>query len=215
MAVRTSEVVPGEGGERTLAAAELLAATGARVRDSVRLAELTTLRVGGPATVAECASTESLVATVRALDAAGVPVLLLAGGSNLLVADSGFDGVVVRIATGEVELGADSVLAEAGADWDAVVAATVEAGLGGLECLSGNSGFGGCDAGAERRRLRRGGGAAAAAGATAGPRDRRNPLGRAGGTRFRLSHLDAQAQRSGRRARRRVRGESGRARARR
>lgn len=143
MAVRTSEVVPGEGGERTLAAAELLAATGARVRDSVRLAELTTLRVGGPATVAECASTESLVATVRALDAAGVPVLLLAGGSNLLVADSGFDGVVVRIATGEVELGANSVLAAAGADWDAVVAATVEAGLGGLECLSGIPGSAG------------------------------------------------------------------------
>ncbi|MGF6887985.1 UDP-N-acetylmuramate dehydrogenase [Nocardia sp. GAS34] len=143
MAVRTSEVVPGEGGERTLAAAELLAATGARVRNSVPLAGLTTLRVGGPATVAECTSTESLVATVRALDAAGVPVLLLAGGSNLLIADSGFDGVVVRITTGAVELGADRVLAEAGADWDAVVAATVAAGLGGLECLSGIPGSAG------------------------------------------------------------------------
>jgi len=122
---------------------DALAATGARVRNSVRLAELTTLRVGGPATVAECAGIESLVATVRALDAAGIPVLLLAGGSNLLIADSGFGGVVVRVAAGAVELGADHVLAEAGADWDAVVAATVAAGLGGLECLSGIPGSAG------------------------------------------------------------------------
>ncbi|NKY89008.1 UDP-N-acetylmuramate dehydrogenase [Nocardia veterana] len=122
---------------------ELLSATGARVRDAVPLAELTTLRVGGPATVAECTTTESLVATVRTLDAAGVPVLLLAGGSNLLVADAGFEGVVVRIATGEVAIGSDLVTAEAGADWDGVVAATVAAGLGGLECLSGIPGSAG------------------------------------------------------------------------
>jgi UDP-N-acetylmuramate dehydrogenase len=135
--VQTSEVVPFED------VRAVLAATGARVRDSVRLAGLTTLRVGGPATVAECASTEALVATVRALDAAGIPVLLLAGGSNLLIADSGFGGVVVRVGSGEMELGADRVVADAGVDWDAVVAATVAAGLGGLECLSGIPGSAG------------------------------------------------------------------------
>ncbi|MET8774367.1 UDP-N-acetylmuramate dehydrogenase [Nocardia sp. NPDC004654] len=124
-------------------ARDVLADTGALVRDEVRLAELTTLRVGGPALVAECASTQSLVATVRALDAAGIPVLLLAGGSNLLIGDDGFDGVVVRIATAGVEIGADGVVAEAGANWDAVVAATVAAGLGGLECLSGIPGSAG------------------------------------------------------------------------
>ncbi|WP_267897911.1 UDP-N-acetylmuramate dehydrogenase [Nocardia suismassiliense] len=131
--MRTSRVVP----------SDVLAATGARIRESVPLAELTTLRVGGPATVAECASTESLVATVRALDTAGIPVLLIAGGSNLLISDDGFDGVVVRVATEGVELGADGVRAEAGANWDAVVAATVAAGLGGLECLSGIPGSAG------------------------------------------------------------------------
>ncbi|MET8655391.1 UDP-N-acetylmuramate dehydrogenase [Nocardia aurea] len=113
------------------------------MRASVPLAELTTLRVGGPATVAECASTEALVATVRALDVAGVPVLLLAGGSNLLIGDDGFDGVVVRVANDGVDIGADAVVAEAGASWDAVVAATVAAGLGGLECLSGIPGSAG------------------------------------------------------------------------
>ncbi|WP_232840186.1 MULTISPECIES: UDP-N-acetylmuramate dehydrogenase [Nocardia] len=113
------------------------------MRASVPLAELTTLRVGGPATVAECASTEALVATVRALDVAGVPVLLLAGGSNLLIGDDGFDGVVVRVANDGVDIAADAVVAEAGASWDAVVAATVAAGLGGLECLSGIPGSAG------------------------------------------------------------------------
>lgn len=122
---------------------DLLADTGATVRESVRLAELTSLRVGGPALVADCASTEVLVATVTALDAAGIEVLLLAGGSNLLVADAGFAGVVVRIGTTGVELGADRVLAEAGAVWDEVVADTVAAGLGGLECLSGIPGSAG------------------------------------------------------------------------
>lgn len=120
-----------------------LAGTGASLRAAVPLAELTTLRVGGPAIVAECASTESLVATVRELDAAGIPVLLIAGGSNLLIADDGFPGVVVRIATTAVEIGDGFVTAAAGANWDAVVATSVEAGYGGLECLSGIPGSAG------------------------------------------------------------------------
>ncbi|WP_083874703.1 UDP-N-acetylmuramate dehydrogenase [Nocardia paucivorans] len=122
---------------------DLLAGTGARVRPAVPLAELTTLRVGGPAIVADCVSTEALVATVVALDAAGVPVLLLAGGSNLLVGDDEVPGVVVRVASTGVTFGADSVTAEAGAVWDDVVARTVRAGFGGLECLSGIPGSAG------------------------------------------------------------------------
>ncbi|MEU1983578.1 UDP-N-acetylmuramate dehydrogenase [Nocardia sp. NPDC019395] len=113
------------------------------MRSAVAMSELTTLRVGGKATVADCATTEALVATVRALDAAAVPVLLLAGGSNLLIADDDVPAVVVRIATEGVELGADTVTAEAGANWDAVVAKTVRAGFGGLECLSGIPGSAG------------------------------------------------------------------------
>src|SRR6186997_262358 len=82
-----------------------LEAAGARLRERVPLAGLTTFRVGGAAAVlAECASTEALVATVRALDSAGVPTLILAGGSNLLVSDTGFDGVVVRVANDGVAI---------------------------------------------------------------------------------------------------------------
>lgn len=122
---------------------DVLAGTGALVRASVPLAGLTTLRVGGPATVIECADTDTLVATVRALDIADVPLLLLAGGSNLLIADGQIPAVVVRVATTGVRIEADCVVAEAGANWDAVVAATVDAGFGGLECLSGIPGSAG------------------------------------------------------------------------
>ncbi|MCX5041808.1 UDP-N-acetylmuramate dehydrogenase [Aldersonia sp. NBC_00410] len=114
------------------------------MREGVPLAELTTLRVGGPATLlAECASTETLVEAVRALDDAGVPTLLVAGGSNLLVCDAGFDGVAVRIANDGVQIDGTRVLVQAGAVWDDVVAKTVAAGFGGLECLSGIPGSAG------------------------------------------------------------------------
>jgi UDP-N-acetylmuramate dehydrogenase len=104
------------------------------------LREYTTLRVGGPARrLVEARTSEALVTAVRELDAAGEPVLLLGGGSNLVVADAGFDGTVVRIGT----TGWDGESVAAGQDWDAYVAATVAAGLGGLECLSGIPGSAG------------------------------------------------------------------------
>ncbi|CAM2880764.1 UDP-N-acetylmuramate dehydrogenase [Saccharomonospora xinjiangensis] len=106
------------------------------------LREHTTLRLGGPArrfAVAE--TTDELVAIVRKLDEAGEPVLLVGGGSNLVVGDEGFDGTVVRIATGGWS--DDFTTVAAGQDWDAYVGATVEAGLGGLECLSGIPGCAG------------------------------------------------------------------------
>jgi UDP-N-acetylmuramate dehydrogenase len=112
-------------------------------RPDVPLAPLTTLRLGGPARrLVEAPSAEAVVATVRAADAAGEPVLVLGGGSNVVVADSGVEGTVVLvtgtgIATERREDGSVLVTVEAGEDWDAVVAATVADGLGGLECLSG------------------------------------------------------------------------------
>ncbi|EIE97267.1 UDP-N-acetylmuramate dehydrogenase [Saccharomonospora glauca] len=103
-------------------------------RNSLR--EHTTLRLGGPArrfVVAE--TTDDLVAHVRKLDEEGEPVLLVGGGSNLVVGDAGFDGTVVSIAT--TGWSDDFRTVAAGQDWDTYVAATVAAGLGGLECLSG------------------------------------------------------------------------------
>jgi UDP-N-acetylmuramate dehydrogenase len=96
------------------------------------------LRLGGPARrVVTAATSEDLVVAVREADAAGEPVLLLGGGSNLVVGDDGFPGALIRIAnTGWTRDGA-IVEIEAGQNWDDFVAALVENGLGGLECLSG------------------------------------------------------------------------------
>jgi UDP-N-acetylmuramate dehydrogenase len=102
------------------------------------LAAHTTLRLGGPArTFAEARTPEQLVTLVRAADEAGEPVLLLGGGSNLVVADTGFDGTVVRVATVGWEFDGEFVDVQAGQNWDGLVAAMVEGGVGGLECLSG------------------------------------------------------------------------------
>ncbi|GAA0931259.1 UDP-N-acetylmuramate dehydrogenase [Pseudonocardia zijingensis] len=108
-----------------------------------RLAPLTTLRLGGPAQrFVEATTADAVVREVRAADAAGEPLLLLGGGSNVVIADEGWPGTVVHVAnTGRrVERRPDgSVLltVEAGTEWDEVVAACVADGLGGLECLSG------------------------------------------------------------------------------
>ncbi len=127
------------------------------VVDRARLADLTTLRIGGrPRALLECATAEAVSAAVGALDAAGVPVLVLGGGSNLVVAGGELDLVVVAVRNREVSYrraGADSgadhvaagtadsgeiiVRAGAGLSWDDLVADTVARGYGGLECLSG------------------------------------------------------------------------------
>jgi UDP-N-acetylmuramate dehydrogenase len=112
----------------------------------VRLADHTTIRLGGPARDFVPAGTEEdLIEAVSAVDARGEPLLILGGGSNLVVADEGFDGTVVQVAIEGVNLdGAlGTVTVAAGEDWDAVVARTIAEGLAGLECLSGIPGLAG------------------------------------------------------------------------
>lgn len=107
------------------------------------LADLTTLRLGGPGrTLVEATTSDELVAAVQAADVAGEPVLLVAGGSNLVVADEGFAGTVVRIATRGVTVEEDTcggafVKVAAGEVWDDLVALAVERGWVGVEALSG------------------------------------------------------------------------------
>ena len=108
------------------------------------LAGLTTLRVGGPPRRAVVATTRAeLVDAVAAADAAGEPVLVVGGGSNLLVADSGFAGTLVLVRTRGVEresadaCGGVFLRVAAGEDWDALVALTVANGWSGLEAMSG------------------------------------------------------------------------------
>jgi UDP-N-acetylmuramate dehydrogenase len=102
------------------------------------LAGHTTLRLGGPAyAFAEARTAERLVELVRAADDLGEPVLLLGGGSNLVVSDAGFTGTVVRVANTGWDLHGDFVDVRAGQNWDEFVAAMVAEGVGGVECLSG------------------------------------------------------------------------------
>jgi UDP-N-acetylmuramate dehydrogenase len=112
----------------------------------VRLAECTTLGVGGPARSFVRAGTEAdLVEAVRAADERGEPALILGGGSNVVVADEGFDGTVIQVATRGVGRDGEpgTVTVAAGEDWDSLVARTVAEGLAGLECLSGIPGLAG------------------------------------------------------------------------
>jgi len=110
----------------------------------VKLADFTTVRLGGPARAFVRAETEDeLTDAVRKADAAGERVLILGGGSNLVVSDEGFDGTVVQVATRGVSRdgGPGALTVAAGEDWDAVVARSVAEGLAGLECLSGIPGL--------------------------------------------------------------------------
>ena len=112
-----------------------------REQTAVPLAGLTTLRLGGPAARLVVAETdEEVVQVVRAADARGEPLLVLGGGSNVVVADQGFDGTVLQVATRGVEVaaGAEHALeVAAGVDWDHAVALAVDEGYAGLEALSG------------------------------------------------------------------------------
>ncbi|MBA2560097.1 MAG: UDP-N-acetylmuramate dehydrogenase [Propionibacteriales bacterium] len=107
------------------------------------LARWTTLRLGGPAQAfVEADSRDELYAAVAAADNDGTPVLVLGGGSNLLVADAGFAGTVVRVANrGDVMAGSQcsggEVTVEAGQDWDGLVARAVDEEWIGVEALSG------------------------------------------------------------------------------
>lgn len=112
------------------------------------LSALTTLQVGGPARqLIEVDDTGGLVETVTGLDRAGEQLLVLGGGSNLLVADVGFPGTVVRVGTRGVRLtaqdGTVDVEVAAGEPWDPLVARCVDEGLAGLEALSGIPGLAG------------------------------------------------------------------------
>jgi UDP-N-acetylmuramate dehydrogenase len=113
---------------------------GAAVADDVPLAPLTTLRIGPVARrLITCTSTEQIVEVLRASD----DVLVLAGGSNVVLADDLTDLTVVLLANTEITVDDDIVRAEAGAAWDDVVVTSLAYGLGGLECLSGIPGSAG------------------------------------------------------------------------
>jgi UDP-N-acetylmuramate dehydrogenase len=100
------------------------------------------LRLGGPAgRLVEAATEAALVDGVRVADAAGTPLLVLAGGSNVVIADDGFPGLVLCVRTRGVERRDEGervrLEVQAGESWDELVAGAVADGLVGVECLAG------------------------------------------------------------------------------
>src|ERR1700733_15381198 len=109
-----------------------------RIEEDVALAPLTTLGVGGRARrVVTVEMVDELPAVFETTD----PVLVLGGGSNLVVRDGGWSGTVVRIALAELSSHDDTVTAAAGIDWDGFVAEVVDDGRVGVECLAGTPGL--------------------------------------------------------------------------
>jgi UDP-N-acetylmuramate dehydrogenase len=115
-----------------------------REEHDVPLSTLTTMRVGGPAArLVTVETTDELVDAVREVDDADEPLLILSGGSNLLVADEGFEGTVVHVATTGIapesadQCGGAMVRVAAGEVWDDVVARAVSERWAGVEGLSG------------------------------------------------------------------------------
>ncbi|WP_328620564.1 UDP-N-acetylmuramate dehydrogenase [Streptomyces sp. NBC_00354] len=116
------------------------------------LAPLTTFRLGGPATRLVTATTDAeVVDAVRTADESGTPLLVIGGGSNLVIGDRGFEGTALRIATTGFHLGSPvpeagggtTLELAAGENWSDAVARAVEAGLAGIECLAGIPGSAG------------------------------------------------------------------------
>ena len=121
------------------------------IQENVPLAQLTTLMVGGPARFfVQARSEEDVALAVRHASLQGLKVFILGGGSNILVSDKGFEGLVVSVrlkGTSSSSPGRNSdddrlfITAQAGEDWDDFVEYCVGRELAGIECLSGIPGF--------------------------------------------------------------------------
>jgi len=110
-----------------------------KIQENIPLAPLTTFQVGGPARyLTEARSERDVQDCVAYAAERGLPLFVLGGGSNLVVADTGFPGLVLKIGLSDVKVQDNGVLqAAAGQNWDACVALAVNMNYAGIECLSG------------------------------------------------------------------------------
>jgi UDP-N-acetylmuramate dehydrogenase len=115
------------------------------IKKDFLLAPLTTLEIGGAARFfVEATNETEILAALKFACKNNLKVFILGGGSNLVVSDEGFDGLVIKINLRGVEFTGDgAVYAAAGENWDALVEQSVERNLAGIECLSGIPGTAG------------------------------------------------------------------------
>jgi len=108
------------------------------IEEWVPLAEYTTLGIGGPARwFVKAADEATAVEAVRFARDRRAPLFVLGGGSNVLVSDEGFPGVVLHIAVQGVAQEGNVFRVGAGGAWDGFVSLAIERGFGGIECLAG------------------------------------------------------------------------------
>lgn len=118
-----------------------------KIQENIELKNLTTLKIGGAARFFVSAETENeAVEAVKFADENDLEIFVLGGGSNVLISDKGFDGLVLHVNIKGVEIEKDDgdfviVAAKAGEDWDEFVEFCVERNLAGVECLSGIPGL--------------------------------------------------------------------------
>lgn len=107
-------------------------------REQVPLAPYTTFKIGGPARwFAEASTEDEILEAIDFARARKLPIFVLGGGSNLLVSDKGFPGLVLHIALKGTEQQAEAFRVAAGEDWDAFVSHTIAKNFAGIECLAG------------------------------------------------------------------------------
>ncbi|HYE76327.1 MAG TPA: UDP-N-acetylmuramate dehydrogenase [Blastocatellia bacterium] len=116
------------------------------IQENISLAPFTTFRIGGPARYfAEICNESEMIEALDFAEQKALSVFILGGGSNILVADEGFQGIVLRIAIKGISSescdGQVTITAGAGEEWDDFVALCVKQNLGGVECLSGIPGL--------------------------------------------------------------------------
>ena len=116
-----------------------------RIEENVPLAPFTTLRIGGPARFfGRVTSEPELLQAVHFARTRNLPIFVLGSGSNLLVADTGYPGLVLHIALGDSiahTAKQDYMEVSAGCDWDAFARIVCEQGISGVECLAGIPGL--------------------------------------------------------------------------
>jgi len=113
------------------------------IQEQILLAPHTTLQIGGPARLyAEITTESDLLEALALAESRSLPVFILGGGSNLLVPDEGFDGLVLHLAiTGPIVANGNLLEVPAGTEWDTLVRTLAEQGRSGMECLAGIPGL--------------------------------------------------------------------------
>ncbi|MCX6705424.1 MAG: FAD-binding protein, partial [Candidatus Woesebacteria bacterium] len=112
------------------------------IQENVNLKELTTFKIGGPARFyAEVGNEEDVLEISKFAKENNLKIFILGGGSDVLINDKGFDGMVIRYIGDSISYIGGTITAGAGASWDDLVKSTVDHNLQGIECMSGIPGM--------------------------------------------------------------------------